>query len=629
MTEPNLIQTPDCNFPECLNGGKCAFSGGMVKDGVPNRKIELCQTRPDYRWLWNGSQGIKPERYSDNWAVGVTTYAPRNQYLGKTLRSMQHSGFPQPRLFIDGVMEPPKGYPFTMRDTPVGAWANWLLALIELMQRQPNSKWYMIVQDDVLFCRGIRQYIDEISLSGKMYLNLYTWDKNEAEKGFHPAAKRGYGALALALPCEAAEVIADSTRSYIRVRGNEAKSKKNIDGAVWDCLTRHGYKEMVHSPSLTQHIGDETSLQNPGHRTSKTFPGESYDARDMLQVVGRTLDMNKTANRRILLYGYNTASGIGYLNRDMATWLPIERWLTVKHHSYNSLPLHPDVDTFACTSMKLMKLNSASKNMGVFLFTEQPLTTEVLPRVKRIGMKVVCIAMREWVPMPSRTQWTSSVDLFICPTIQCYNALKTRGYPCHYFPWPVDTDLFKFRKREKAEEFLFIGGRGGMRGRKGANEFFHAMELATSKTPDMRAHVSQQKSGYETPANCIQMAPQKNREGLYKKGDVLVYPSRWDGIGLQVLEAAACGIPSICTEGDPWNEYNPIGKISANVSIEDIAARISVRNPTPGSVLRAMESVYGSDISEASEEARAFAESRSWASKYDELAEIIFDSKGE
>jgi glycosyltransferase involved in cell wall biosynthesis len=43
--------------------------------------------------------------------------------------------------------------------------------------------------------------------------------------------------------------------------------------------------------------------------------------------------------------------------------------------------------------------------------------------------------------------------------------------------------------------------------------------------------------------------------GLYHLGDVYVYPSRLDGIGLTVAEALSCGLPVITSDNPPMNEF--------------------------------------------------------------------------
>ena len=43
--------------------------------------------------------------------------------------------------------------------------------------------------------------------------------------------------------------------------------------------------------------------------------------------------------------------------------------------------------------------------------------------------------------------------------------------------------------------------------------------------------------------------------GLYHLGDVYVYPSRLEGIGLTIAEALSCGLPIVTSDNAPMNEF--------------------------------------------------------------------------
>ncbi len=56
----------------------------------------------------------------------------------------------------------------------------------------------------------------------------------------------------------------------------------------------------------------------------------------------------------------------------------------------------------------------------------------------------------------------------------------------------------------------------------------------------------------------------------YRQADVLVHPSRWEGFGLQILEAMACGLPVVCSNAGALPEV--AGKAAHLVAPDDIEA---------------------------------------------------------
>jgi len=61
--------------------------------------------------------------------------------------------------------------------------------------------------------------------------------------------------------------------------------------------------------------------------------------------------------------------------------------------------------------------------------------------------------------------------------------------------------------------------------------------------------------------------------GLYHLGDVYVYPSRLDGIGLSMAEALASGLPLIATNTPPMNEFVVEGENGRLVTVEEFRCR--------------------------------------------------------
>lgn len=97
--------------------------------------------------------------------------------------------------------------------------------------------------------------------------------------------------------------------------------------------------------------------------------------------------------------------------------------------------------------------------------------------------------------------------------------------------------------------------------------------------------------------------------------DVLLYPSRVDGLGLGVFEALSSGMPIVATGGEPWNEAPAAGRIRADHNQKRPGQYVSRYEPDARSLLEICKNLLGKDITLASLEARTFAEGRSFRLK--------------
>jgi hypothetical protein len=213
------------------------------------------------------------------WSIGVTTVPERRDTtLPRTLASLQAAGWDNVRLFQDGVNLSHCNLHsefYTYRNPRIGAWANWLLGLQELKLRQPLADRYLICQDDVVFSKHVRQYIDKTwawTTQCRQWLNLYTQNQNEqviAGKpiGWMESAElvgggRGIqvhqGALALVFSNQAVEALLGHPIVIRKCVGS--KATVNIDGSVGQAMNAMGWREMIHNPSLVDHIGADCSI---------------------------------------------------------------------------------------------------------------------------------------------------------------------------------------------------------------------------------------------------------------------------------------------------------------------------------------------------------------------------------
>ena len=339
---------------------------------------------------------------------------------------------------------------------------------------------------------------------------------------------------------------------------------------------------------------------------------------------------------RIGLVGWNTPSGLGQVNRDLARHLPIERWLIPTHPNFREVagpagcPTHRGIGTD--------NLREFLEGLDSLLFCELPYLPDLVPMARSMGVRVVCIPM--WEYLNEMAPWLRLTDRMICPTRVCLDVvtrLRERlglAWEVDEFPWPIDIDRFPFHHRTEARRFLFVNGNGGARefgngraswdGRKGVGTIAAAARLAPSvpilvrsQTPDLPPF----------PPNVeIQVEDLEDPAELYSDGDICILPSRWEGLGLPLLECQARGLPLVTTDAPPMNEHRPLLALPATASEVRLFGlrNVPAHEVAPAVLARALVDLHGSDIGAESLAARRYIEEcHSWAEAGSRLLQFL------
>ena len=363
------------------------------------------------------------------------------------------------------------------------------------------------------------------------------------------------------------------------------------------------YVELADSSSLR--FGFEHLLREPWRR-----------GRRWLQ---QRLDETRRDRRRIGLIGPNNVKGLGHQNRDLEKWLPIDDWLRLESEAAQdgSLPFQPN-----------RRMTDFLRNVDVLLFVETPFV-EGLPKLAReLGVRVVCVP--NWECLHPGLSWLRDVDLMICPTRRAFEMLtewRSRfgfAWDLKVCPWPIDVDALPFRLRETCRRFVFVNGTDQVHPRlpDGTPTCVRRKGLewlieAARRLPNMPFIVwSQTNESLELPGNITWRKSAQSNKELYDDGDICVQLSRWEGIGLPLLECQAAGMPLITIDEAPMNEHSPLAVIPvADYEPLELWPRRWIAAPrlVVDDLTATLASWFGRDISQASRQAREFVErEHSW-----------------
>lgn len=331
---------------------------------------------------------------------------------------------------------------------------------------------------------------------------------------------------------------------------------------------------------------------------------------------------------RIGLIGWATRTGIGLQNSDLWATGIIDRWL---------VPRHPilGIEREVCPRHEMVLQTHVSgrqddyraflAGLDAVLFIEHPFLIgfDLLGECRHRKIITCCVPNLEWLPPPERHRWARDIDMMWGPTRWTVNQLALiaqradkAGKPVRWADaitggrWGVDTERFAFRERTVCRRFLFLNGNGGVMGRKGASVLAKAAELVDTAPILFRSQHGRDLP--KLPPNVqVQVDNAPQRWGLYDDCDVLIAPSRWEGLGLQLYEAQACGMPVLTTDADPMREAGVVRKIKVDKSVPATIGpdrTVMLHEASPASLAAHMQDLLGQDISLGSRKCRAHIE---------------------
>jgi glycosyltransferase involved in cell wall biosynthesis len=312
------------------------------------------------------------------------------------------------------------------------------------------------------------------------------------------------------------------------------------------------------------------------------------------------------------LVGFSQDTGLGVATRDFAAHLPFTRWLVLAHPH---LGVNDDVLDKRCTvggrTMPGAAVDEWLKGLRTVFAIQAGYAPQLWQRAKRAGL--LTVLMPNWERFAPHHPDVQAIDRFVAPTRACADFLAQAGLGGQtvYIPHAVDVVRFAFRRRERAETFLHIAG-WDRRDRKGTSLVLEAARLCPEVPFVIR---SLSPPLLPIPPNVRWLGHLVDQTRLYDDGDVAIQPSRYEGVGLPVLEAQASGLPVLVPDAPPMNEHPPDRRLlfaASPIVGNNVGQPFPACVPDVHSLVEAIRRLHRQSIADLSEASRAKMEERSW-----------------
>jgi glycosyltransferase involved in cell wall biosynthesis len=149
-------------------------------------------------------------------------------------------------------------------------------------------------------------------------------------------------------------------------------------------------------------------------------------------------------------------------------------------------------------------------------------------------------------------------------------------------------------------------GLGGWRSRRGVDVMLRAIELMPKKHPynfilkTIRPWSEYELGDCPSSLELIEgYLPREEMNSLVGTADLIIYPSRFEGFGISLLEALHRAIPVMCTNGWPMNELQTIvdDRLLIRIS-EKTPLRLAYSfEPSPQSIVDNLMALSGKNLS--------------------------------
>lgn len=240
-----------------------------------------------------------------------------------------------------------------------------------------------------------------------------------------------------------------------------------------------------------------------------------------------------------------------------------------------SLPFPMAIDKY--NFIKWLK----SKKIDIVIFNEQQWVLPVI-WAREFGCKTICYV--DYYTEDTLKDF-QIYNCLLCNTKRHYNLFKEHHDEVYYLPWGVDLlTLSDENIQNSNDRITFFHSCGYSPDRKGTQVLLEAFDRALFaddhlvihtqidlklKMPDMKLVIDRLLSEDKLTVYSGDVP----FPGLYKLGDIYVYPTKLEGIGLTIAEALVMGLPTIVPDCPPMNEFVTDPELGGLVKVSKLVSR--------------------------------------------------------
>lgn len=322
---------------------------------------------------------------------------------------------------------------------------------------------------------------------------------------------------------------------------------------------------------------------------------------------------------RLALVGWAADSGVGRELIDALRHLPVSALFLLQNPSKPTredlLPSNIHIHRCESSGADLVpQMNNFLQRTGVdtILTWELPGSWEFPSIWRKAGVRWVCVIHWDWFSHDQRANFGMASEL-VSPNRMCQQELQGKyRLASTYLPVPLDTERLIFKERKKAELFISTYGFGGFHNRRAVPQIFEAWRTMQAPPPlVIRAQVANAELNAPLPKNVqVKLGNLSEPGDLYETGDIAVQPSRYEGLGLSMLEAQARGVPVIAVDAPPMNEIARELRVPCSevTSVSVMGKPLSAYTPSVEGICKVVDGIRGKDIRALSRDVRAKVE---------------------